>query len=398
MTNAALAPGRRTISEEFLRAFAREKLTALESQGLLRTLAETERPRAGRADRADHELVSFSCNDYLGLSHHPDVIRASEEATRQYGVGAGGSRLVSGNNPLYTRLEAVLARIKGTEDAVVFGSGYLANIGVIPVIAGPDDLILMDELCHACLYAGATLARSRVIRFGHRNTGEVAHLLTRHRHSHRHCLVLTDGVFSMDGDRAPVADLLELCERHESWLMTDDAHGLGVVENGRGSGVVEGRPVPIPLQMGTLSKAVGAYGGYLCTHTEVADLVRNRARSLLYTTGLPPGNLAATIAALEIIETDIDLVNAPLRHARRFAEAVGLPRPASPIVPILLGDVEPTIRAAQRLEELGFLVVAIRPPTVPEGTARLRCTFSASHTEDEVDRFAAAVTDVLETP
>ena len=388
--------GERELSEERLRTFAREKLATLGARGLLRVLAETQRPAGGRARRDAGELISFSCNDYLGLSHHPDVIEASRQATRQYGTGAGGSRLVSGNNPLYARLEGLLARLKATEDAVVFGSGYLANIGVIPALAARGDLILMDELCHACLFAGATLARARIIRFAHKDTGGVARLLARHRSAHRHCLVLTDGVFSMDGDRAPVAELLALCERHDAWLMTDDAHGLGVIENGRGSGVVDGRHLSIPLQMGTLSKAAGAYGGYLCTSRDVADLMRNRARSLLYTTGLPPGDLAAAITALQIIENDVELVNTPLAQARRFAQAVGLPRPDSPVVPILLGDVGRTMRAAALLEQRGFLVVPIRPPTVPDGTARLRCTFSAAHTEDDVERFARAVIRVLQ--
>jgi len=385
------------LSEEFLRLFAREKLATLKTHGLRRTLCATERSPGGKARRNAREFISFSCNDYLGLSQHPDVVEASRQATRQYGAGAGGSRLVLGNNPLYARLETVLSRIKGTEDAVVFGSGYLTNVGAIPVLAGSEDLILMDELCHACLFAGATIARSQVIRFAHKDTDNLARLLAEHRNSHRYCLVLTDGVFSMDGDRAPVADLLDLCERHDAWLMTDDAHGLGVVENGRGSSVVDGRAIPVPLQMGTLSKAVGAYGGYLCTSRDVADLMRNRARSFLYTTGLPPGTLAAAITALEMIESDAELASKPLSHASRFAEAVGLPAPQSPIVPIMLGDVNSTLHASEKLEEHGFLVAPIRPPTVPEGTARLRCTFSAAHTEQDITRFAAAVTEVLET-
>ena len=385
------------MSEEGLRRFAREKLAVLKNRRLLRTLAATERRPQARARHRSTDLVSFACNDYLGLAHHPKVIEANCAATRTYGVGAGASRLISGNNPLYARLEATLARIKGTEDAVVFGSGYLTNVGVIPAVAAQDDLILMDELCHACLFAGATLARCRLIRFGHRNTEEAAELLRAHRASHRHCLVLTDGVFSMDGDRAPVEELLEVCRRYDAWLMTDDAHGLGVIENGRGSNIVNGRAVPVPLQMGTLSKAVGAYGGYLCTHREVAELIRNRARSLHYTTGLPPGVLAAATAALELIETDGLLVGTPLSRARRFAAGVGLPPPQSPIVPILVGDSARTLRLADRLEKRGFLVGAIRPPTVPEGTARLRCTFSACHGEEEIDRFAAAVNEVVNT-
>lgn len=386
------------MSEDGLRKFAREKLQVLQDRHLLRTLIPTGRRPRARSRQQSRTLISFACNDYLGLSHHPKVIEASREATRAWGAGAGASRLISGNNPLYQGLEKTLAKIKGTEDAVVFGSGYLANVGVIPTLAARQDLILMDELCHACLFAGASLARCRTIRYRHRDSSELTGLLHEHRSSHRHCLVLTDGVFSMDGDRAPVDELLQICEAHDAWLMTDDAHGLGVVENGRGSGFVDGRSVPIPLQMGTLSKAVGAYGGYLCTNRDVADLIRNRARSLHYTTGLPPGTLAAATAALELIATDEDLVRQPLKRARRFTSRLGLEPPESPIVPFVLGDAQRTMQAAAVLREEGFLVGAIRPPTVPEGTARLRLTFSAVHTEEDIDRLAAAVKEIAAIP
>ncbi len=380
--------------EESLKNFARDKLHRLSDRHLLRTLIPTKRrPRAKMRQRTE-DLISFACNDYLGLSQHPKVIKASRKATRVHGTGAGASRLTTGNNPLYAGLETALAKIKNTEDAVVFGSGYLANVGIVPALAARQDLILMDELCHACLYAGATLARCRTVRYRHKDTGQLSALLDEHRSAHRHCLVLTDGVFSMDGDRAPVDELLAICEANDAWLMTDDAHGLGVIENGRGSGFVDGRAVPVPLQMGTLSKAVGAYGGYLCTSREVAELIRNRARSLHYTTGLPPGTLAAAAAALKLIATDKSLVNKPLAQARRFASRLGLDPPVSPIVPIVLGDARRTSRAADELRERGFLVGAIRPPTVPEGTSRLRLTFSAEHGEDEVDRLAAAVNEI----
>ena len=382
------------MSEKSLKGFALEKLQALRDKHLLRTLIDTERRPRTRIRQQSKDLVSFACNDYLGLSHHPTVIEASREATRTYGAGAGASRLITGNNPLYAGLETALAKIKDTEDAVVFGSGYLANVGVIPTLAARHDLILMDELCHACLFAGATLARCRTIRYRHKDTGQLSGLLDEHRSAHRHCLVLTDGVFSMDGDRAPVDELLQICEVHDAWLMTDDAHGLGVIENGRGSGFINGRALPVPLQMGTLSKAVGAYGGYLCTNRDVAELIRNRARSLHYTTGLPPGTLAAATAALELIATDKSLVNKPVARARRFAAQLDLEVPESPIVPIVLGDSRRTSRAAEALRERGFLVAAIRPPTVPEGTARLRLTFSAEHGEDEVDRLATAVNKI----
>ena len=383
------------MTDERLKSFARDKLAALRDRHLIRTLVPTERLARMNTRLPSGDLVSFACNDYLCLSHHPRVVAASIEATETYGAGAGASRLVTGNNPLYARLEAALARIKGTEDAVVFGSGYLTNVGVIPTLAGREDLVLLDELCHACLFAGATLARCRVIRYRHLDMAELAGLLRKHRLAHRHCLVLTDGVFSMDGDRAPVDELLAICREHDAWLMTDDAHGLGVVENGRGSNFIDGRAVPVPLQMGTLSKAVGAYGGYLCTDREVAELIRNRARSLHYTTGLPPGTLAAATAALELIETDEKLVRMPLDRAQRFAARLGLAPPESPIVPIVLGEAQRTMDAAATLGDKGFLVGAIRPPTVPEGTARLRVTFSACHTPDEVERLAAAVSEVM---
>ena len=383
------------MSEDLLRKSSRDKLAKLEVQNLRRRLINTIRSSNGKILRNSQELISFSCNDYLGLTHHPEVIKASQDATYEYGTGSGGSRLVSGNNPLNSELETLLAKIKGTEDAIVFGSGYLANLGVIPALVGRKDLILIDELSHACLFAGAMLSNAHTIHFKHSDISDLAKLMTKQRESYQHCLVLTDGVFSMDGDLAPISALHELCIKHKAWLMTDDAHGLGVIENGRGSSVVDGCAIPVPLQVGTLSKAVGAYGGYLCSNKETIELIRNRARSLVYTTGLPPGNLAAAIAALKIIVTNIELTNRPLALANKFAASLGLSPPKSPIVTIQLGDVERTMRVSMELEKKGFLVVAIRPPTVPVGTSRLRCTFSAIHTEAQVDAFAKATKEVL---
>ncbi|MBH97949.1 MAG: 8-amino-7-oxononanoate synthase [Rhodospirillaceae bacterium] len=384
------------LSNARLKEFAQAKLADLEKLDLRRELADTARFSGGKIHRSAKKLISFSCNDYLGLTHHPDVIKASQEATQTFGTGSGGSRLVSGNNPLNSQLEALLSKIKGTEDAVIFGSGYLANVGVIPSLVGRDDLILIDELSHSCLFAGAKLANANIIPFKHRDTTEVSNLLSTHRKLFRHCLVLTDGVFSMDGDIAPILELHELCEKNGAWLMTDDAHGLGVIHEGRGSSIVDGYEVPVPLQVGTLSKAVGAYGGYLCANREITELMRNRARSLMYTTALPPGTLAAAIAALKIIDTNIELTNRPLAFARLFSDFLSLEPPESPIVVIQLGNPERTIKASKWLEEQGYLAVAIRPPTVPEGTSRLRCTFSATHTQDQVYDFAKKVQKILE--
>ena len=384
--------------QDSLQQLARDKLARLDEQHLKRELVVTDRTRPGVGQRDAAQLISFACNDYLGLSRHPDVIQAAEDATRRLGVGAGASRHVTGNHSLYQHLETQLAALKGTEDAVVFGSGYLANIGTIPALLGEPDLIVMDEACHACLHAGARLARSRAVTFEHNDADDAAALLQKYRDEHRYCLLLTEGVFSMDGDLAPIATLLELAAEHDAWLMTDDAHGLGVVGDGRGSNVEAGEALPVPLQMGTLSKAVGAYGGYLCTSRAVADLIRNRARSLIYTTALPPGTVAAAAKALEIIATDKALVQKPLELARLFTDRLGLPAAQSPIVPLLVGSSTRALEISERLQEDGYLVVAIRPPTVPDGTARLRCTFSAAHRNTDVEAFANAVERALAAP
>jgi 8-amino-7-oxononanoate synthase len=370
---------------------ARSKLDALERRQLRRRLVVTTRPGATAAVQAGVELVSFSCNDYLGLSRHPEVVAASVEATRRFGVGAGSSRLVNGNHPLYVELENKLAVLKGTEDAVVFGSGYLTNVGVIAALGGRSDLIVMDELCHSSLLTGAAASGARVLEFRHNDAEHLAALLAAERAAHRHCLVLTDGVFSMEGDLAPLPALAAITAEHDAWLMTDDAHGLGVVGGGRGSSFAFGEPVAIPLQMGTLSKAVGAYGGYLCASRDVAELVRNRARSFVYSTGLPPGAVAAASRALDLIATDQELVCRPTMRAREFTAALGLPPAQSAIVSLLVGSASRALAASAALRAAGFLVAAIRPPTVPPGTSRLRLTFSAAHTEAEVTALAAAV-------
>jgi len=383
------------MSEDSLNRFATEKLEQLAERSLLRELVPTRALQGAVISRGARQLVSFASNDYLGLARHPETIAASLAATREAGTGAGASRHITGEHPFYRRLERALAALKGTEDAVVCGSGYLTNVGVIPALLGKQDLIVMDELCHSCLFAGATLAGSKVVRFKHNDVDSAASLIDRYRAEHRHCLLLTEGVFSMDGDRAPLGRLLELARQTDAWLMTDDAHGLGVVGNGRGSAFCDGKSLAVPLQMGTLSKAAGAYGGYLCASRAVADLIRNRARSLIYTTGLPAGVLAAALKGVEIIATDSARVAKPLANARLFAELRGMPEPASPIVPVMLGTPARALEASRRLEDAGFLVVAIRPPTVPEGTARLRCTFSALHTHAEVAALAAAMSSVF---
>ena len=374
---------------------AQDKLKDLQRRHLRRTLTESLREDGLWIERDGKRLLSFSCNDYLNLTQHPAIKQAAIDAIEKYGVGSGASRLVTGNHPLYAQLEVRLARIKQTEAAVVFGSGYLANAGIIPVVIGRKGLVLVDELSHACLFAGAELSRGKVLAFRHNDVAEARKLLARHRSSHDHALIVTDGVFSMDGDLAPLADLLAVADEHDAWLMSDDAHGLGVVGDGRGSSFVGNTHIPLPLQMGTLSKAVGSYGGYLCASGPVVDLIRNRARTLIYSTGLPPACVAAAIAALDLIEHEQDYAATPLRKAKMFTRRVGLAEAQSPIVPVIIGDEEATLAASRMLVEEGYFAAAIRPPSVPAGAARLRLTFTAKHSDQTIERLADIVRDKI---
>src|SRR5215472_1037115 len=283
--------------------FAAGKLAALDRGGLRRGLVVTERS-APHVERNGRRLLSFSCNDYLNFTQHPAIKAAAMAAIEGFGVGSGASRLVTGNHPLYAELEARLARLKDAEGACVFGSGFLANTGIIPALIGPDDLVLLDELSHACLWAGARLARAAALAFRHNDVGHAEELLRTHRARHPRALIATDGVFSMDGDLAPLVSLGALARRYDAWLLADDAHGIGIIGGGRGSTFAGETPADVPLQMGTLSKAIGAYGGYLCASRPVIDLMGNRARTLVYSTGLPPATVAAAIAALDLITRD----------------------------------------------------------------------------------------------
>jgi 8-amino-7-oxononanoate synthase len=375
--------------------FAQEKLDDLKRRHLYRVLSETMREDGIWLERNGRQLLSFSCNDYLNLTQHPAIKAAAIDAIEEFGAGSGASRLVTGNHPLYAQLESRLAQFKKTEAACVFGSGYLANSGIIPSVIGEHGLVLLDELSHACIYAGAQLSHGKMIPFRHNDLAHARELLAAHRADHDHTLLVTDGVFSMDGDLAPLAELLALANEYDAWLMSDDAHGIGVVGGGRGSSFVGNSHIPVPLQMGTLSKALGSYGGYLCGSAPVIELMRNRARTLIYSTGLPPACVGAAIAALDLIERDPAYAALPVQKAKAFTRRAGLPEAQSPIVPVVIGDEETAMAASRHLEDEGYLVVAIRPPTVPPGTARLRLTFTAQHPDDAVDRLADIVRDKI---
>lgn len=361
-----------------------QKITQLKENSLYRSPVESTRTENIRIIQNGKKYISFSCNDYLGLSHHPEVKAAAISAIEDYGVGGGASRLISGNHPLYTKLESQLASLKKTEDAVVFGSGYLANMGTIASLMDRRDLILIDKLAHACLLDGAKLSGAKILRFRNNDVTQCQQLLETHRKSYRNCLVITDAVFSMDGHLAPVEVLTSLVEKYDSWLMTDDAHGLGVLSS-------KPETANVTIQSGTLSKAVGGYGGYVCGSKTVCDYLRSRARTLVYSTALPPATLAAASKALEIIENDKELTATPLSHAQYFTEKLGIECAQSPIIPLVIGEEKAALSASETLKEHGFLVSAIRPPTVPKGSSRLRFTFSALHKREEIATLAELI-------
>lgn len=369
--------------------FAARTLDALSLKALRRTLDATAPGPGQKVERRGKTLISFCSNDYLGLSQDARVIAAATAALAEYGAGAGASRLVTGNHPEFAALEREIAAWKDCEAALVFGSGYLANVGAIPVLAGEGDLILIDALAHACQIAGARLSKARTLIFRHNDMTHLAQLLAEHRGAGRHCLIVSEGVFSMDGDLSPLPEIVALAKRHDAWTFVDDAHALGVLGEGRGSAAHWG--VKPDLQMGTLSKAAGSYGGYVAASRPVIDLLISRASSFIFATGLPPASVAAARAAVGVMRTDPELCSRPLRNARLFAAKAGLPEPLSCIVPLVLGPAHAALAASAALAREGFLATAIRPPTVPDGTARVRFTFCADHAERDIVRLADAV-------
>ncbi|MFO1242560.1 MAG: 8-amino-7-oxononanoate synthase [Rickettsiales bacterium] len=362
-----------------LDAFLNQSLAALEKAHLTRKLHEDQYVDAINVLRSGRKYISFASNDYLGLSHHPQVVAAGVEALERYGTGGGASRLVTGNHPLYAETEVLLATMKGTEAALIFGCGYLTHIGVIPALVGKGDLIVLDEFSHASIIDAAKLSGAAMMRFHHNDMQDAEKQLVTFRGKYERCLLATETTFSMDGDTAPVGELAALARKYDAWLLTDDAHGM--FQNTKYAAI----------QMGTLSKAAGNYGGYVCGSRALISYLMSKARSFIFSTSLPPATLASIKAALEVIQSDPDLAKRPLKHAELFSQLLGLPPVQSPIVPLIIGENEPTLKAAEKLQADGFLVPAIRPPTVPRGTARLRFSFSAAHQKEDIQRLAECV-------
>ena len=373
---------------------------ALEHVGLRRHLRTVMSAPTGTVNLDGRDVVLLGSNNYLGLSTHPKVIDAAIEATQTFGTGASGSRLISGNSELYTTLEANLAKTKHTEAALVFSSGYAANTSTIPVLASEDDLILSDALNHASIIDGCRLSRATKKIYRH---CDIAHLKTLLSEStaFRRRLIVTDGVFSMDGDIAPLPDIYEVATHYDAMLLVDDAHGFGVLGKDGGGTVahfgLEGTDI---IRMGTLSKAVGALGGYIAGSRVLVELLINKARGFIFTTGLPPATLAAANAALDVIRSSPELRQRLFSHAKSLKAALTdlgytlLPSETQ-ILPVVVGSPQQATSIADALLAEGVFAPAIRPPAVPPDTSRLRLTVMATHTEIEIQQAIAGFAAVL---
>jgi glycine C-acetyltransferase len=379
-----------------------ERLDQLRQQGMHRSLRLVEGAQGRQVTVDGREALMFCSNNYLGLADHPRLKKAAMGAAERYGTSSGASRLVSGTMELHRQLEEAIAAFKGTEAALVFNSGYAANTGIIPALCGRDDVIFSDRLNHASIVDGILLSRARFVRYPHNDLAALRRLL-QDTPCRGERLIVSDGVFSMDGDLAPLKGLVELKREFGALFMVDDAHGTGVLgETGRGSAEMSGVMSDIDIHMGTLGKALGSIGAYAAARADIIDWLVNSSRSFIFSTSLPPAVLAASLAALELVDSSEGLqlrrqLAANTSRFRQGLEALGL-RPVegeTQIVPLLVGDAAECVEASRRLLEQGVFVQAIRPPTVPAGTSRLRFTLMATHTDEDVDRALAALSRTL---
>jgi 8-amino-7-oxononanoate synthase len=372
-----------------------ERLDELRDRGLHRRLRLIGGPQGPRVTLDGKQVLLLCSNDYLGLANHPKVRGAAAEAAMRWGAGAGASRLISGNMQPHSRLEKRLATFKGYESALIFGSGYLANTGTIAALAGEGEVVFSDELNHASIIDGCRLSRAETFVYRHR---DVEHLSWGLRKAgERAALIVTDGVFSMDGDVAPLAELTALAKAHGCRLMVDEAHATGAIgPGGRGSVAAAGLSDEVDVVIGTLGKALGSYGAYVCADRETTDYLLNTARSFVYSTALPPAVAAAGLAALELLESQperVDRLTANASTLRRALVEEGLEvgGAETQIVPVAVGDAGAAMELCERILEQGVFAQGIRPPTVPEDSSRLRFTVMSTHRREELERAAKMV-------
>lgn len=373
-----------------------EELRELEEGKLLREIKSRTSPQGPKILINGRECINFSSNDYLGFANHPYIIEAAKRAMQSFGFGSGASRLLAGGTSLHRELENKIADFKGTESALVFNSGYSANTGIIPAIAGEGDVIFSDGLNHASIIDGCRLSRARTFIYRHRDIEDLKQLLK--SASAKRKIVITDTVFSMDGDIAPLRDIYEICERNDAVLYIDDAHAAGVLGSGKGAlKHFNIKPEPWIIQMGTFSKALGSFGAFVAGSRDVVAWISNTARSFIFSTALPSCVIAASIAALGLIENDSILVKRLWANRDKLAKGINdlgyeIMGSETPIIPIKTGDVENTLRISQYLYDNGVFAPAIRPPTVK--TPRIRITITAAHTDEDIERLIELLRDL----
>ncbi len=360
-----------------------DRLKGIQNASQLRTLVTSRYLGQGIVERHGKKLISFGSNDYAGLAEHKDVVKAAQDAIEIWGTGSRASPLVCGYSELMQQMEIELSQYLECESACLFGSGYLANIGVIPSLVGNGDLILSDRLVHACMIDGSQLSRAAFHRLRHNDTVHLISLLETYRQKFRHCLILAEHVYSMDGDVAPLDAILVIAKRYNAWVLVDDAHGLGVLPPHCGD----------YLHMGTFSKGLGSYGAYVCGPQSVIDYIKTSARSLMFSTALPPASVAGALTALKTIKEHPEIMAHSMEMADYFTQKMKLKPAESAIVPYKVRDEKNSIALSRRLEDHGFYVPAIRPPTVAPNTSRLRFAFSIWHNRAMIDE----VCDILST-
>ncbi len=378
------------------------ELAALGARGLRRTVEPITAARGPIVEIDGRSLVNLCSNDYLGLAGDARLVAAAVRAAQQAGAGAGAARLMSGDRPIHGALEARLAALKRTERALLFSTGYHANVGVIPALAGRGDAIFSDQLNHASIIDGCRLSPALTLRYPHADVGALARLLR--ETTARRKLVVTDAVFGMDGDAAPLAEIAELCRGHRAMLYVDEAHATGVLgPTGAGWAEAQGVGAEVDVIMGTLGKALGSFGAFVAGSDTLAEWLTSRARTFVFTTALPPAACGAALAAVEIVAQEPgrrERLHALTRRMKDGLAALGfdMSRVVAPIFPIVVGDEGRALAASRALLERGWYVRAIRPPTVPPGTSRLRVSLTAAHDEAHVDGFLAALAEVLSPP
>ena len=366
------------------------ELEDIRSRGLLRRTMLISGRQASRVTCNGHDVLLLCSNNYLGLADHPALAAASIAAIEQYGTSSGASRLVSGTMELHEQLESSVASFKKRDAALLFNSGHAANTGIIPALVGRGDVVFSDRLNHASIIDGIMLSGARLVRYPHNDSRSLATLME--KHAKGRCLIVSDGVFSMDGDIAHLSELVELKRRHGALLMVDDAHGSGVLgERGRGSAELLGVGSDVDIQMGTFGKALGSFGAYAAVSAEMRDLLINRARSFIFSTSLPPSVLAASLAAVELVQTPEgdglrEKLYANTRFFRNSLIEAGfrVPDGSTQIVPVVIGSAVITMQFSDALLAEGLFAQGIRPPTVPAGTSRLRFTLMATHTHADL--------------